>query len=1009
MPPAPITRRDFIRIAVATGGLAGAGIEGCGSKDAAPERLVPASSPEAAPGVAAEYATLCRECPAGCGAIARHRDGRVTKLEGNPDHPISRGALCARGQAAVLGLYDPDRVRTPLVRRPGGGLDPISWDEALGLAGERLARARAAGSGRIALLSALDSGSLSALEGRWIQAFGSSRYLLAEPFGYEALRAAMELTFGVDQVPRFDLTRATYVLALGADFLDTWISPVQMTREFAALRSPEPVRRTRCHYFGPRLTLTAAAADQRTYVRGSELGLLGMALVSQVLAKRRTELDADTRERLSVLLRPLDLQRVAEETGVPPAMIETVTDELLQADAPVVLAGSPLAAGPPDIAAATAALLLNRALGAAPRIRPHALGRTARPPALLELAGALGGGEIDVVLVREIDPVFAGGPLGEIGRVLRRYPGPGGGERPWVIALASALDDTAARADLVLPVHTPLEAWGDAEPEPGIASLQQPAMGPLYDSRHAGDVLLGLAGAAGNDLAPALGVEDFRGYLRARWSERHEARGEHQPFEAFFAAALRRGGVFEPRASVRFQVPPFDATRLPAGWDGSGTGGEGERPAAGPISGGIERGSSEVELHVFPSNTLFDGRGANRGWLQELADPVTKVAWNTWIEAHPETAGALGLADGDRVRIRSDHGEITAPLLVHPDCALGVLAVPAGQGHEAYGRLARGRGANPFRLLAPDLAMRPGLIAERHGRAPKLARYGGPADPEGRSIVPLASLAGPDAATEDFLLPLPESYDPVLDTVVPHPHREHRWGMVIDLEACTGCSACVTACYAENNIPVVGEENVREGREMAWITLQRYDVRHETHPWPATTHAFLPMLCQQCDSAPCEAVCPTFASYHTEEGLNAQVYPRCIGTRYCANNCPYKVRRFNWHPPSFASPLHLQLNPDVTRREKGVVEKCTFCVQRITAAKQAAARAARPLVDGEVVPACVATCPATAIVFGDLLDPAARVSELMRSHPRRYQVLGELRTRPAVVYLERIRRDHGAG
>jgi molybdopterin-containing oxidoreductase family iron-sulfur binding subunit len=462
---------------------------------------------------------------------------------------------------------------------------------------------------------------------------------------------------------------------------------------------------------------------------------------------------------------------------------------------------------------------------------------------------------------------------------------------------------------------------------------------------------------------------------------------------------------------------------LPAGWDGGG--GEGERPAAGPVSGGIESGSSEVELHVFPSNTLFDGRGANRGWLQELADPVTKVAWNTWIEAHPETAGALGLADGDRVRLRSEHGEITAALVVHPDMALGVLAVPAGQGHEAYGRLARGRGANPFRLLARDLGLRPGLIAERRGRAPKLARYGGPADPEGRSIVPLRDRAAGGAPAGGkvgevsgvvgetaFLLPLPESYDPAVDTVVPHPHREHRWGMVIDLEACTGCSACVTACYAENNIPVVGEENVREGREMAWITLQRYDVRHEMHdgpaPWPAVTHTFLPMLCQQCDSAPCEAVCPTFASYHTEEGLNGQVYPRCIGTRFCANNCPYKVRRFNWHPPSFAPPLHLQLNPDVTRRQVGVVEKCTFCVQRITAAKQAAARAARPLADGEVAPACVATCPATALVFGDLLNPTARVTELVREHPRRYQVLGELRTRPAVVYLERIRRDHGA-
>jgi len=989
---------------VASGGLAGAGLQaGCGPRDAAPVRAVPATTPEAAPGVAAEYATLCRECPAGCGVIARHRDGRVTKLEGNPDHPIGRGALCARGQAALGGLYDPDRIQTPVVRRAGGGLEPISWEQAFALAGERLARARAAGTGRVALLSALDAGSLASLEGAWIQAFGSSRYHVVEPLAYEALRRGMELTYGVDQVPRFDLTGASYVLSLGADFLDTWISPVAMTREFTALRSPEGKGRAEFHYFGPRLTLTAASADRRTFVRGSELGLLGFALLSRVLATGASRLDQETRERLSVLLGQLDLARVSERTGVSPAMLQAVVERLTAAGgSAVVLAGSPMLASPPDIAAATAALLLNRALGASHRLRPHALGRTARPEALGELTRALAGGEVDVVVLRESNPRFAGGPLGEIGRILARDPGPQGGGRPWVVALSTALDDSAARADLVLPIHSPLEAWGDGEPEPGIASLQQPAMGPLNDSRHAGDVLLGLAAAAGNDLGLELEVEDFRGYLRRRWSERHADRGDSRPFAEFWTDALRRGGDFAPTAPARLAPPAFDAARLPAGWDGASA--AAESPAAGPVSGGVESGRSEVELQVFPSNTLFDGRGANRGWLQELADPVSKVAWNSWIEAHPETAGALGLAAGDRVRLKSEHGEATATLVVHPDIALGVLAVPLGQGHEAYGRLARGRGTNPWRLIGPDLG-RPGLVAERRGRGHPLARYGGPADPDGRTIVPLAGATSPEAShPTEFLLPLPESYDPKLDTVVPHEHRAHRWGMVIDLEACTGCSACVTACYAENNIPIVGEENVREGREMAWITLQRYDVRDPGRPRAQADHVFLPMLCQQCDSAPCEAVCPTFAAYHTEEGLNGQVYPRCIGTRFCANNCPYKVRRFNWHQAEFVSPLDLQLNPDVTRRAQGVVEKCTFCVQRITAAKQAAVRAERPLADGDVQPACAATCPATAIAFGDLLDPASRVAELMRHHPRRYQVLGELRTRPAIAYLQRLRR-----
>jgi len=273
-------------------------------------------------------------------------------------------------------------------------------------------------------------------------------------------------------------------------------------------------------------------------------------------------------------------------------------------------------------------------------------------------------------------------------------------------------------------------------------------------------------------------------------------------------------------------------------------------------------------------------------------------------------------------------------------------------------------------------------------------------------VVPLAVMddasSAPPAAAP-ILLPLPESITPAGDFVAPHAHRDHRWAMVIDVNACTGCSACVTACYAENNIPVVGEESVRAGREMAWLSLHRFDVPSAA-PVPETaTHVFLPMLCQQCEAAPCEPVCPTFAAHHTDEGLNGQVYSRCVGTRYCANNCPYKVRRFNWQRPAFPVPLTWQLNPDVTVRDQGVMEKCTFCVQRIAAGKAAAARAGRPLAPGDVLPACAETCPGSAIVFGDLLDPGSEVSRLTRGHPRRYQVLGALGTRPAVTYLAKVR------
>jgi molybdopterin-containing oxidoreductase family iron-sulfur binding subunit len=917
--------------------------------------------------------------------IARHRDGRVIKVEGNPDHPIGRGALCARGQAALGGLYDPDRVETPLRRRAGGGFDPISWDEAIRLAGERLKRAAAAGPDRVAVLAGLEAGTLADLESAFTGVLGSRRYHIYEALSYEPLRAAMELCFGLDIVPRVSLAGADFILALGADFLDTWISPVAATGEFALLRRPEAGRPPRFVYAGARLTLTAANADRRTFVRPGGEAALALALLGALLrSERELLLAAPDRARLLKQVGSFTPERVAARTGLAVADISAMAQELVEARAPVVLAGSPLAAGAAAKDAAAAALLATVAAGGAVRIRRHALSRAARAVEIKDLVAALGAGAVDVLLVRGTNPLYSLGPATGFAAALERGP--------WIVALASHLDETAARADLVLPVHTPLEAWGDHEAEDGVVGLAQPAMGPVAATRHAGDVWIALAAAAAAPLA--LGdSEDFAGHLRARWAERHAASGDERPFPVFFRAALERGGVFAPAAAP----PPLAASpALPLS------------PAlAAHVFGAAEEAESACVLHAFPSVALYDGRGANKGWLQELPDPVTKVTWNTWLEMHPESARAHGFVDGERIEVRGAEGAIVAPLRVHAGIAPGLIAVPLGQGHAAYGRAAAGRGANPFVLLAPPWTAAPAAVQVRGLRGTeRLARTAPAFDLDARpGIAPVvpATAGGvlPDAPP--FLLPLPESITPETDFIAPHEHRAHRWAMVIDVNACTGCSACVTACYAENNIPVVGEDAVRAGREMAWLSLHRFDVPPADPAPEATTHVFLPMLCQHCEAAPCEPVCPTFAAHHTDEGLNGQVYSRCVGTRYCANNCPYKVRRFNWQRPDFPAPLTWQLNPDVTVRDQGVMEKCTFCVQRIAAGKQGAARAGRPLAAFDIVPACAETCPARAIVFGDLLDPESEVSRLTRGHPRRYQVLGALGTRPAVTYLAKVR------
>jgi molybdopterin-containing oxidoreductase family iron-sulfur binding subunit len=371
-----------------------------------------------------------------------------------------------------------------------------------------------------------------------------------------------------------------------------------------------------------------------------------------------------------------------------------------------------------------------------------------------------------------------------------------------------------------------------------------------------------------------------------------------------------------------------------------------------------------------------------------MPDPVTLVVWDTWAEIHPKDAAALGVKTGDRVRVESGRGQIETAAFVYPGVYPGTVAVPLGQGHTAYGRYATGVGANAAMLGSSGDAVR----IEKLPAAAGLVVSGGHDLQENREIV-RSRVAGE---------PLPKHEHRKLSLYPEHEHKTYRWAMVVDLDACTGCSACVAACYAENNVPVVGRDQVNRGHDLSWIRIERFFGPGDKVTDPLRVD-WAPMMCQQCDHAPCEPVCPAFAAVHTEEGINGQVYNRCVGTRYCSNNCPYKMRRFNWLQGDWPAPLDWQLNPDVTVRTKGVMEKCTFCVQRIVAAKDAARRAGRPLADGEVAPACAQSCPANAIVFGDLNNPRSRVRALWE-HPRRYQVLEELNTRPAVVYLERERR-----
>jgi len=521
---------------------------------------------------------------------------------------------------------------------------------------------------------------------------------------------------------------------------------------------------------------------------------------------------------------------------------------------------------------------------------------------------------------------------------------------------------------------------------------------PVFpDTRAAGDVVLRLAGRTGT----------FKDYLQSKWRER--SRGGTS-FEQFWMDALAQGGVYGdvPARAVRLAD---SAGRLAV--------------AAVPLEGG-----GDQTVVVFPHPVLHDGRGANKPWLQELPDPVSKIAWHGWVEVHPDTAARWSLATGDFLLLKSAFGAVKAPVWITASVRPDILAVPTGQGHAAYGRYAKERSFNAFELLgagANGYGGRSFVVrasATKTGEHRKIVTTEGSPRERGEGSVEVLGLARAQRLRPgDAPFHHPETPDYAKEAVEWWGERQFemaelgdyrgeqpRWGLAVDLAKCTGCSACVTACYAENNLATVGEELMQRGREMSWLRIERYWRTDDRGVPRGAVNS--PMMCQQCGNAPCEPVCPVYAAYHTPDGLNGQVYNRCIGTRYCSNNCPYKVRYFNWYNyaepagawDAWPEPLQMLLNPDVTVREKGVMEKCTFCVQRIRGAQNRARLEDRSVRDGEIVPACAQSCPSEAIVFGDLHDHNSQVFKLA-GNPRGYHVLAGLNTKPAVTYLARVVAD----
>ncbi len=937
-------------------------------------------------GKATWYASTCRECPAGCGVLAKNRDGRVIKLEGNPLHPVNRGKLCARGQAALQGLYNPDRITSPLLKVKGR-FEPIPFDKAIGLIQQRLFAAAAAGPNRVGMLTEAVGQTLLTLFSAVLSSNRSQGPLVFEPFAFETLKNAHRQMFSKPILPSYRMDQADVLISFGADFLETWLSPVEYAAKFKAMHALRDGRKGTFFHVGANQTLTAANADVWIPCPAGRETAVVLGLIHEAFRKGRgREMPTPFRASLNRLTNHYPLARVSRLTGVPEKQLKMLAQQMLQARKALVLGAATALTGLDAAATDLATVLLNAVLDPSFSLydfdQRHRIEIAQPRRAIYDFFTRLANNPVDLLILNNVNPVYSLPPASDVAKALNK-------DNRFVVALTNFMDETAAVSDLIVPVQLPLEMWDLYESRQGMPSVLQPTVGKLGQAPNIGDLFMQLLPP---QQRPA---PDYRHYLIERAGV-----GGSPPMTNEWLRLVQQGGRFEP---------PQPAAEPEIRLD--------QRPGlalSALVAKAVEQKATAPMLYLTPSLRHFDGRGANRPWLSEIPDPVSQVAWQSLAWVHPDTLAEKGCADGDMIRLATAAGQLELPVFGHPGVEPGSALVPMGQGHSHFGRYAKGKGANPVQLLDavvdPDTGApvftAPLQTLERTGRRIDLAVTSGSRTQYDRKIALQIALADvekpakykPGLAMNDFplTLPLPEGYDPHRDIYPPHDHDKYRWGMVVDLDRCIGCSACAVACYAENNIGVVGEKQIAKGREMAWIRIERY--YDESNP---ERMIFLPMMCQQCDNAPCEAVCPVYAPHHSKEGLNNQIYNRCIGTRFCAQNCPYKVRRFNWYDWQWPEPLPKQLNPNVTVRSKGVMEKCSFCVQRIKVAHGNAKDEDRAIRDGEVQPACVQTCPTDALIFGSLMDPASRVRQMV-DDPRAYQVMGYLNTKPAVIYLKKV-------
>jgi molybdopterin-containing oxidoreductase family iron-sulfur binding subunit len=979
--PSALSRRQFLTLMGAS--LALAGVSGCSVRPAPSREIVPyvRAPEEIIPGKPLFYATAMTLGGTAAGLLVESHLGRPTKVEGNPEHPASgnpgdplgRGATDIYAQASVLTLYDPDRSQS--VTHLG---DVRTWDDALNVLRDVTNKQKARrGAGLRLLTETVGSPTLGRQIEDFLKAFPEAKWHQYEPLAPDAAYHGAVMAFGEPVNTWYDFRKADRVLSLDADFLACGTGSLRYVADFVSRRrvrttveDAKKAEMNRLYVVETAVTNTGAKADHRLAVSPSHVEGVARAVAARLGVAAAGDRDGPQADWAAAVARDLEEHR----------------------QRCIVLAGD---RQPPAVHLLAHAL--NDRLGNVGQTVMHTAPVVARAVeqvhSLRELTEDMERGQVEVLIILGGNPVFTAPADFRFVEHMQKVP--------LRIHLSLYQDETSRQCHWHLPEAHFLEAWSDGRAFDGTASITQPLIAPLYHGRSAHELLAVLT-----DQLQTPGYEIVRSYWRKHWQGLGSSGGD---FEQFWETAVHDGVVPGTRL-------PSKTVSLKGGW---------EKALQQSGSGGALSSGYELAFQADP--TIYDGRFANNAWLQELPKPLTRLTWDNAALMSPATARELGVRLGeyshggehggfeqDVVELRLGDRTVAAPAWIMPGHADGCVTVYLGYGREYAGKVGgttdRKVGFNAYPLRTSERPwFAPGLAVHRTGRRYLLACVQQHQLMENRETVRAATLKEyhdhPDFAAEREQERIKEQTRrarrplTMYDSSFKYP--AHKWGMAIDLTACIGCGACVVACQAENNIPVVGKDQVAAGREMHWLRIDHY----LGGPFDAPReHYFQPVPCMHCEDAPCEYVCPVEATVHSAEGLNDMIYQRCVGTRFCSNNCPYKVRRFNFFfYADYATPsLRQQYNPDVTVRSRGVMEKCSYCVQRIRHAEIDSQKEGRRIVDGEILTACQAACPAGAIVFGDINDPDASVHKWKES-PLDYGLLADLNTHPRTTYLAALR------